>query len=122
MAWAGSEVTLGTGDTAISDAWEDLAAAEFTTANPYDVYHFSINADNSSGSVTDALEIRVLSSPGTNYDDTPVFAMSFLPSAITDEYVGFTVSGYYKFKIQVQSAGATDDYDVTNSKYILFTN
>ena len=121
MAW-GSETALGAGDTAISNAWEDLASASFTSANPYDVYHFSINADNDQASVTDALEIRVLTSPGTNFDDTPVFAMSFLPTAITDEYVGFTVSGYYKFKIQVQSAGATDDYDVTESKVIVYTN
>lgn len=122
MAW-GSETALGSGQTAISDGgWTDLNGASFTTANPYDVYHFSINADNGSGSVTDALEIRVLTSPGTNFDDTPVFAMSFLPSAITDEYVAFTMSGYRKFKVQVQSSGSTDDYDVTDSKYILFTN
>ncbi len=121
MAW-GSETALGTGDTAISDAWTDLNAAEFTTANPYDVYHIQINADNLSGSVTDALEIRVLTNTGTNYDNTPVFAMSFLPSAITDEYASFTFGGYYKFKVQVQSAGATDDYDVTNSNVRIFTN
>jgi hypothetical protein len=121
MGW-GSETAVGAGDTGVANTWQDLNGAAFTTANPYDVYHFSINADNESGSVVDALEIRVLSSPGANWDDTPVFAMSFLPTAITDEYVGFTVSGYYKFKVQVQSAGATDTYDVTDSKFILYTN
>ena len=109
MAW-GSETALGAGDTAISDGgWTDLASASFTSANPYDVYHFSINADNNQTSITDALEIQVVSSPGTNFDDVAVFAMSFLPSTTGDEYVGFTVAGYNKFKIQVQSAGATDD-------------
>lgn len=121
MAW-GSETALGAGDTAIADTWEDLASASFTSANPYDVYHIQINADNGSGSVTDALEIRVLTSVGTNWDNVPVFAMSFEPSAITDEYASFTISGYAKFKVQVQSAGATDTYDVTASKYILYTN
>ena len=121
MAW-GSETALGTGDTAISNAWEDLAAAEFTTANPYDVYHIQVNADNDQTAVTDALEIRVLTTVGTNYDNVPVFAMSFLPSTTGDEYAAFTMSGYYKFKVQVQSAGATDDYDVTGSNYILYTN
>ena len=121
MAWA-SETTLGTGDTAIANSWEDIAAGEFTTANPYDVYHFQINADNGSGSVTDSLEIQVVTATDTNYDSTPVFAMSFTPSAITDEFVSFTISGYYKFKVQVQSSGATDTYDVTDSAVRIFTN
>jgi hypothetical protein len=120
MAWA-SEVALGTGDTAISDAWEDLAAAEFTTANPYDVYHIQVGA-NSDGTPTDALEIQVLTNTGTNYDDTPVFAMSFEPGTTNEEYVAFTISGYYKFKVQVQSSGSTDDYDVTGSNARVFSN
>ena len=122
MAWSG-ETALGAGDTAIANAWEDLAAADFTTANPFDIYHFQVNADNGSGSVTDALEIRVLTSTdAAQYDNTPVFAMSFLPSAITDEYVSFTFSGFYDFKVQVQSSGATDTYDVTDSHVRVFTN
>ena len=121
MGW-GSETALGGGQTAISNSWTDLASAEFTTANPYDVYHIQVNADNDQASVTDALEIQVLTTVGTNYDNPPVFAMSFLPSAISDEYASFTISGYYKFKVQVQSAGATDDYDVTGSNYRVYTN
>ena len=121
MAW-GSETALGAAQTAISNAWTDLVAAEFTTANPYDVYHIQINADNDQATVTDALEIQVLTTCGTNYDNSPVFAMSFLPTAVTDEYASFTISGYYKFKVQVQSAGATDDYDVTGSNARVYTN
>ena len=121
MAW-GSETALGTGSTAIANSWTDLAAAEFTTANPYDVYHVQVNADNSETTVTDALELQVLTNVGTNYDDTPVFAMSFLPSTTGDEYASFTISGYYKFKVQVQSAGATDTYDVTGSNARVYTN
>lgn len=123
MAW-GSTTALGSGDTAIGNTWTDLNGAAFTSANPYDVYHFQINADNGSGSVTDALEIRVLTGVDATvtYDSTPVFAMSYEPSAVTDEYVSFSFSGYYKFKVQVRSAGSTDTYDVTDSAYNVFTN
>lgn len=121
MSWE-TESSLGAAQTAIANTWTDLASAEWTTANAYDVYHIQVNADNGSGSVTDALEIRVLTNTGTQYDNTPVFAMSFEPSAVTDEYASFTISGYYKFKVQVQSAGSTDTYDVTGSKSRTFTN
>jgi hypothetical protein len=120
MAW-GSETALGTGDTAIDDTWTDLAAAEFTTANPYDVYHIQVGA-NSSGTPTDALEIRVLTNTGTNYDDTPVFAMSFDPATTGEEYASFTIAGFYKFKVQVRSAGSTDTYDVSGSAARVFAN
>ena len=121
MGW-GSETALGAGQTAISNAWTDLASAEFTTANPFDVYHIQVNADNDPTSVTHASEMQVLTTVGPNYDGTLGSAMSFLPGTTGDEYASFTISGYYKFKVQVQSAGATDDYDVTGSNYRVYTN
>jgi hypothetical protein len=120
MAW-GSETALGATQTAIDDTWTSITAGNFTTANPYDVYHIQIGA-NSSGTPTDALEIRVITSTGTNDDDTPVFAMSFDPATTSEEYVSFTISGYYDFTVQVRSAGSTDTYDVTGSNARIFTN
>jgi len=119
--YSGTETALGTGQTAIANTWTDLAGASFTVTNAYDMYHIQVGADNGSASITDNLEIRVLSSTGTNFDDTPVFAMSFTPSVITAVPASFLVAGYRKFKVQVRSAGATDTYDVTTSFYDVST-
>jgi len=121
MAWA-SEASLGAAQTAINNTWTDLVAAAFTTANPYDVYHIQINADNNSGTVTDSLQTRVLTYAGTQYDTVPAFSASLLPTVVTDEFMSFSFSGFYQFKVQVRSSGSTDTYDVTASKARVFTN
>jgi len=120
--YSGTETALGTGQTAIANTWTDLVGASFTVANAYDVYDIQVGADNSDATaVTDDLEIRVLTSTGTNWDDTPVYAQSFTPSAITAKPVSFLIGGYRKFKVQVRSSGATDTYDVTTSYYDVST-
>ena len=106
MAWSQQTIT----DTAsFGQTWTDVVAS--LQLNPRELVHFQIKADNQSGTITDAMEIRVLSSTdGSTWDDTPIFALSYEPATIGAEYVAFILSGYRYVRVQAQSAGATDNY------------
>lgn len=105
------QATQTISDTAaFGNTWTDVQTIGL---NPRELCHVQIKADNQSGTVTDAMEVRVLASSddGTTFDDTPILAFSFLPSAITAEYKSFSLHGVYKDqKIQARSAGVTDNY------------
>ena len=112
MGWLG-KTTGGTQKTAVVNAWQ---AFNKITLNPRELSVVEILAYNESGSVTDALEIRIittLDAGSEDWDDTPVQAFSFEPSTFqTEEKITFNVVGYHYFRVEVQSAGSTDEYTV----------
>lgn len=121
MAW-GSWASF-TQETPVSDGtWTNLD--ELVTANPREIINIVIEADNLSGTVTDALRVRaqvaVVDSPtvatDADWTNEPVFQRSFKPGSVAAEDFAFSLYGYRHYRIQVQSAGATDDYTV-NGKW-----
>ncbi len=77
--------------------------------------HIQLEIDNESGSVVDAVIISIyatLDASSEVWDDSPYMSFSILPSGITLERHPIVVSGIYKFRIGVLSAGATDTYAV----------
>ncbi len=111
MAW--DTYTSFTQDTGVGNSWTDLGTISGST--PREVIDIVIGADNESGSVTDALEVRVLvaiDDTPTNYTNQPIFSASYKPSAVTQEWFGFTLSGWEDYKIQTRSASTTDTYTV----------
>ena len=112
MAW--DTYTSFTQDTGVGNSWTDLGTISATT--PRELISIVIGADNEHAStVTDALEVRVLvaiDDTPTNYTNSPVFAMSYKPSAVTQEWFGFTIAGWEDYKIQSRSAGTTNTYTV----------
>lgn len=121
MTW-GSWASF-TQETPVSDGtWTNLD--ELVTANPREIINIEIEADNLSGTVTDALRVRaqaaVVDSPtvatDADWTNEPVFQRSFLPGSVAAEDFAFSLYGYRHYRIQVQAAGATDDYTV-NGKW-----
>lgn len=111
-----AEAAIGAGQTAIANTWTDVASGTLTSVKAYDVFQVQISAKNNSGSVTDDLDIRVLTSTGTSFDEVGPFSMSITPSAAaTARPESLLLSGYYKYKVQVKSSGATDTYDISAS-------
>lgn len=103
--------TSFTQDTGVGNTWTD--AGEIT-ATPREVINVMIGADNEDATaVTDAAEVRVLvarDDTPTNYVDEPIYQRSFEPSSISQEWFAFSLYGYKHYKVQWQSAGATDTY------------
>ena len=98
--------------TAVGTSWTTLGSF---TATPRELIGVFIGADNESGTVTDALEVRVLvarDDTPTNYTTEPIYARSYKPSAVTAEWFSFELLGYKHYRIQVKSAGSTDSYTV----------
>ncbi len=109
MAWGAKQSF--TQDTTVGNTWTDAGSVSL---NPRELIHVQwlVNNENAS-TVTDAAELRVLATlddATEDWDDTPVFAMSYEPSTVNEEAVSFSLSGYYRIKIQYRSAGSTDNY------------
>lgn len=99
-----------TQDTNVNNTWTD---AGDITATEREVINVMIGADNQSGTITDAAEVRVLAARDdtpTNYTTEPIFARSYRPTAITQEWFAFSLTGYKHYRVQWRSAGATDQY------------
>lgn len=118
MAWASAQTI--TTVTTVSNSWTTIQSS--VNLNPRELVVFQVAVDSQATglTVTDALEVRILNSNdgGTTFDDTPVFAMSYEPATTSTERFSFNVSGYKTVRLQAQSAGATDDYNVGGS-YLL---
>ena len=111
VTW-GSDTALTT-QTAINNSSEEfigtIALAAGLSA------HIQLEIDNESGSVTDAVIISIyatLDSTSEVFDDQAYMTFTILPSGIALERHPLVVSGIYKFRIGVLSAGATDNYAV----------
>jgi len=112
MAW--SAKTAISGSTGVANSWTDVSG--LITLNPGETGHVQIDGNINSTAVTDSIETRLMTtveSTSGGYDSSPVFAQSYTPTTTGAESFSFLVSGYYAFKLQAQSAGATDTYDVT---------
>lgn len=111
VTW-GSDTALTT-QTAIDNATEEfIGTIDLATALSA---HIQLEIDNESGSVTDAVIISVYATLDAStevFDDEAYMTFSILPSGITLERHPLVVSGVYKFRIGVLSAGATDAYAV----------
>lgn len=115
MAW-GSKTSLGS-QTAINNTVEEFlpSAGGGVTLNPGETCHVQLGIDNESGSVTDAVRIRLyttLDATSEDWDEVPFMAFTHLPTAVTERDYSFLVQGIYKFRIGILSAGATDVYTV----------
>ena len=119
MAW-GSDTSLGTTLTTVDNVTEEfIPATGGITLNPGETAHVQLGIDNESGTVTDAVEIRIyttLDDSSEDWDEHAWQAFSVLPTAITEQDYSFLVSGVYKFRVGILSAGATDTYTV-NGQY-----
>lgn len=107
--------TTFTQDTGVANSWTDLGTI---TATPREIINVVIGADNESGSITDSLEVRVLvarDDTPTNYTNAPIYKRIYTPTAITQEWFGFELTGWQHYKIQTQSSGTTDTYTVDGS-------
>lgn len=116
MAW-GSDTSLGTALTTVDNATEEFIPPTIGIAlNPREMAHIQLTIDNESGSVTDALEVRVyttLDDSSFEWDETAWMTFSVLPSGIAAEQYSFTIAGCYRFRLGFLSAGATDLYSVS---------
>ena len=108
----GSDTALTT-QTGIDNATEEFIGT-IDLSGALSAY-IQLEIDNESGSVTDAVIISIY---GTNLDDSsrwdtaPYQTFTIKPSVITVERHPLVVSGIYRFRIGVLSAGATDTYAV----------
>lgn len=109
VTW-GTEQAL-TQKTGVTSTEEFFAAVDASGALLSQV---TIDVDNESGSVTNALVVKVYLSPdgGTDWDDRAFMAFTFLPTAITAQQLTFLVPSVHTFRVGVASAGATDNYTV----------
>ena len=111
MAW--SAWTSFTQDTGVSDgSWTELG--QVNDVNPRELVNIAIGMNNESGSVTDALMVRVIVSydEGTNWTDAPIYQRNRLPDTVNEEWFAFVLMGYKDYRIETQSTGSTDDYTV----------
>lgn len=119
MAW-GSDTSLGTTLTTVDNATEEfIPASGGISLNPGETAHVQLGIDNESGSVTDAVEIRIyttLDATSEDWDEIAWQTFTVLPTVITEVDYSFLVSGCYKFRVGILSAGATDVYTV-NGQY-----
>lgn len=99
-----------TQDTTIGNTWTDAGTI---TATPREIINVMIGVDNNSGTVTDPAQVRVLvarDDTPTNYTNEPIYQRSYTPATVGQEWFGFSLFGYKHYKVQWQSAGATDTY------------
>ena len=104
---------LGAQLTPISDGSESTLSADLDMRATFGAtVEFQI--DNLSGSIVDALIVRIrLSSNDTDYDDLAWQSFSHLPVVITAEQRTLVLPfGLQYVRFGFQSAGSTDDYTV----------
>ena len=119
MAW-GSKTTLGS-QTAIDNTTEEFlpSAGGGVSLNPGETVHVQLEIDNEHGStVTDACEIRIytsLDASTEDWDEVAWQAFTHKPATIAAEDYSFLISGVYRFRIGIKSAGATNTYTVSGN-------
>lgn len=116
MALTWGSKTNETQKTGVSNSEEYFSAWDLSGVYETQV---EVKANNESGSVTDALLVRVyltLDDSSHDWDDQAWQSFSFLPGTISEEKMTFTIPIVYGARIGVESAGATDDYTVDVSR------
>lgn len=109
MAW-GSK-TASTQLTSVTNTEQYFS--QTPTLNPGEEVHVEIIA-NPPATPVDDLEVRVyttLDASTEDWDDT-AFMSFVIDNGIDPNKRSFIVSGVYKFRVGVQSSGATDSYTV----------
>lgn len=111
-----AETGIGTGQTNIGSTWTDVVGGTLTSVKAFDVFQVQISAYNNSATKTDDLEVRVLMSTGTNFDEGPTQSIVIKPDlGQVAAPKSLLLSMFYKYKVQVKSTGATDTYDISAS-------
>jgi hypothetical protein len=111
MGWASKTNILS--DASI-DSTDDFSTA--VTLNPGEIAHVEVKTKNkTSSSLTDDCVVSVYSTlddTSEDWDNTALFSQTITAST---NYIktSFVVSGIYKFRFGLKSAGATDDYSAT---------
>ena len=75
--------------------------------------HIQLEVDNEDTPIVDDLVVSIyttLDDTSEVWDDTPFMQFSVTPASTNLERQAFVVSGIYKFRIGVLSAGGTDEY------------
>lgn len=86
--------------------------------NPGQTNHEEVECDFAS-TPTDNLEVQVqgtLDASSESWDETPITAFE-IDNGTDPNKVSFLVSGFYKYRVGVQSTGATDDHTSADRNY-----
>ncbi len=112
VTWS-SRAQLGAQLTTITDGTEQVLSADLDMSATFGAL-IEFQIDNESGTVTDALIIRVrLSQDDTNYDDLPWQSFTHLPVVVTAEQRMLVLPFGLRFvRFGFESAGSTNDYTV----------
>jgi len=112
VTWS-SRAQLGAQLTPISDGSESTLSADLDMSTYFGAL-IEFQIDNLSGTITDALIVRIrLSTDDTNYDDLAWQSFSHLPVVITAEQRTLSLPfGLRYVRFGFQSAGTNDDYTV----------
>jgi len=104
--------------TTISDTYQYFD--DVVTTTPAESCHMQVDV-NYAGT-TDLMQVSVFTTLDTsteNWDDVPAITFTMGDAARTNdpEGISFVVSGFYKFRVGVQSTGVTDDHTSADMKY-----
>ena len=112
VTWS-SRTQIGIQETGISDGSEVILDADLDLSAAFGA-QIEFQIDNESGTITDALIVRIrLSLDDTNYDDLAWQSFSHLPVVITAEQRTLILPFGLRFvRFGFQSAGTNDDYTV----------
>jgi len=101
--------------TTIADTYQYFD--DVITTTPAEVCHLQVDV-NYAGT-TDNMEVSIFSTlddATENWDDTPVISFEMARGS-DPEALSIVVTGLYRFRIGVQSTGATDDHTSADLKY-----
>jgi len=112
LTWS-TRAQLGGQLTTITDGTEQVLSADLDMSSYYGAL-IEFQIDNESGTVTDALIIRVrLSTDDTDYDDLAWQSFAHLPDVVTAEQRTLVLPfGLRYVRFGFESSGSTDDYTV----------
>ncbi len=116
MALTWGSKTNETQKTGVSNVEQYFSAWDLSAVYKTQV---EIKANNESGSVTDALLVRLyltLDDSSHDWDDFPYQSWAMTPETVNEEKMTIIIDTVYSARVGVESAGATDDYTVGVSR------
>lgn len=112
-SWAAVAQIVGTGDAwvTLSGVTEIVSSDIDLETNGYEGAHVIVEV-NYDGTPTNEVKIKLYGSlDGTNYDDTPVWAMQG-DHDVDPQQLSFIIRDLAHFRLGIQQTGSTDSHDV----------